>query len=299
MPISPRLLVALRDYWRQTRPSDYLFPGKTDDIPLEQGSGSEGLHSGCCPAQDPQACDATHHATLLRDRTPGSRSRLDGHQPTAGAQQLYNDHDLSTHRRQHLDSSPSPIDWLPVRQCPKWIDPTLRNSDQGQSQDNNPGRNSPNVYGILQRHVDDCMKKYGDRVPVHVESTLVRMHHCRTAALGGHTYRCDACNYETKLYNSCGDRHCPQCSGAKRRTWLDSTLELIVPRRPTSKSCLLFRINSRRWLWAIEVKSTSFYSSRPGKRFAARSRRNLASKRRPSPYFILGTSTWAIIRMFT
>ncbi len=73
------------------------------------------------------------------------------------------------------------------------------------------------------------MKKYGDRVPVHVESTLVRMHHCRTAALGGHTYRCDACNYETKLYNSCGDRHCPQCSGAKRRTWLDSTLELIVP----------------------------------------------------------------------
>ena len=27
-------------------------------------------------------------------------------------------------RRQHFDRSPSPIDWLPVRQCPKWADPT-------------------------------------------------------------------------------------------------------------------------------------------------------------------------------
>ncbi len=65
------------------------LPGQDRRHTLEQGSGSEGLHSGCCPGQDPQACDATHHATLLRDRTPGGRSRLDGHQPTAGAQQLY------------------------------------------------------------------------------------------------------------------------------------------------------------------------------------------------------------------
>ena len=26
-------------------------------------------------------------------------------------------------RRQHFDRSPSPIDWLPVRQCPKWAEP--------------------------------------------------------------------------------------------------------------------------------------------------------------------------------
>ena len=28
-------------------------------------------------------------------------------------------------RRQHLGTAPSPIDWLPVRQCPKWVDPTM------------------------------------------------------------------------------------------------------------------------------------------------------------------------------
>ena len=25
-------------------------------------------------------------------------------------------------RRQHFDRTPSPIDWLPVRQCPKWAE---------------------------------------------------------------------------------------------------------------------------------------------------------------------------------
>jgi integrase len=26
-------------------------------------------------------------------------------------------------RRPHLESTPSPLDWLPVRQCPRWVDP--------------------------------------------------------------------------------------------------------------------------------------------------------------------------------
>ena len=26
-------------------------------------------------------------------------------------------------RRPHLDSTPSPLDWLPVRQCPRWLEP--------------------------------------------------------------------------------------------------------------------------------------------------------------------------------
>ena len=73
------------------------------------------------------------------------------------------------------------------------------------------------------------MQKYGDRVALHVESTLLRMHYCRTAALGKHVHRCDSCNEESTTFNSCGDRHCPQCSGAKRRNWLDRTLQLTIP----------------------------------------------------------------------
>ena len=31
------------------------------------------------------------------------------------------------------------------------------------------------------------------------------------------------------MYNSCGDRHCPLCAGAKRADWLNSTSELLLP----------------------------------------------------------------------
>lgn len=55
------------------------------------------------------------------------------------------------------------------------------------------------------------------------------MHFCRTAAMGKRVYRCDPCNYETTVFNSCGDRNCPQCTGAKRSDWLDKTLKLTIP----------------------------------------------------------------------
>ncbi len=73
------------------------------------------------------------------------------------------------------------------------------------------------------------MQKYGDQVCPQVESTLLRMHFCRTTALGKRVYRCEPCNYETTVFNSCGDRNCPQCTGAKRSDWLSKTLELTLP----------------------------------------------------------------------
>ena len=34
VPASPRLLQELREYWKLQRPGNYLFPGKTADVPL-------------------------------------------------------------------------------------------------------------------------------------------------------------------------------------------------------------------------------------------------------------------------
>ena len=42
---------------------------------------------------------------------------------------------------------------------------------------------------------------------------------CRTAALGGHLYRCDACGSEVPLYNSCRDKHCPTCQTMRKQQW--------------------------------------------------------------------------------
>ena len=47
--------------------------------------------------------------------------------------------------------------------------------------------------------------------------------------MGGRWYHCDACDETCVLYNSCGDRHCPQCGGAKRADWLEKTSRLLLP----------------------------------------------------------------------
>jgi hypothetical protein len=60
----------------------------------------------------------------------------------------------------------------------------------------------------------------------HVQSTLAKLSLCRTAALGARKYRCQ-CESLKIVYNSCGDRYCPACSGARRSDWLESTGELI------------------------------------------------------------------------
>ena len=73
------------------------------------------------------------------------------------------------------------------------------------------------------------MQKYGDQLCQHVMSTLLRMHFCRSSDLGERVYRCEPCNFEKTVFNSCGDRNCPQCTGAKRSNWLDSTLKLTIP----------------------------------------------------------------------
>ena len=47
--------------------------------------------------------------------------------------------------------------------------------------------------------------------------------------MGGRKFQCQDCHKITSLYNSCGDRHCPQCSGSKRVDFHDKASKLILP----------------------------------------------------------------------
>jgi hypothetical protein len=51
-------------------------------------------------------------------------------------------------------------------------------------------------------------------------SVLRAIAQCRTAALGGHVDRCDACGHQALSYNSCRNRHCPKCQAQARERWL-------------------------------------------------------------------------------
>ena len=52
---------------------------------------------------------------------------------------------------------------------------------------------------------------------------------CRTAALGGHLYRCDACGSEVPLYNSCRDKHCPTCQTTRKQQWIQDRRAELLP----------------------------------------------------------------------
>lgn len=52
---------------------------------------------------------------------------------------------------------------------------------------------------------------------------------CRTSQLGGHRWRCTDCGYETRVYNSCRNRHCPTCQGLQSVRWVGRRLEDLLP----------------------------------------------------------------------
>ena len=45
---------------------------------------------------------------------------------------------------------------------------------------------------------------------------------CRTAVLGGHLDRCEACGHEHPAYNSCRNRHCPKCQALAQDQWIQA-----------------------------------------------------------------------------
>jgi len=51
---------------------------------------------------------------------------------------------------------------------------------------------------------------------------------CRTAAKGGHVWRCNACGHEVNEYNSCLDRHCPKCQGKARFQWVAKKMQDLL-----------------------------------------------------------------------
>lgn len=50
---------------------------------------------------------------------------------------------------------------------------------------------------------------------------LTALMRCRTAALGGHVDVCSECGYKRPSYNSCRNRHCPNCQVREQDRWIE------------------------------------------------------------------------------
>jgi hypothetical protein len=55
---------------------------------------------------------------------------------------------------------------------------------------------------------------------------------CRTAALGGHVERCEACAHLRISSNSCRNRHCPKCQAVAAKEWLADRRAELLPVAP-------------------------------------------------------------------
>jgi len=82
------------------------------------------------------------------------------------------------------------------------------------------------VIDLLRKYTSKFMHWY--RVSQQVQSVLSKILLCRTPVLKGHVYECRQCGSRCHVYNSCTDRTCPQCAGARRADWLDKTQELLL-----------------------------------------------------------------------
>ncbi len=70
---------------------------------------------------------------------------------------------------------------------------------------------------------------FGDQLLPSHRQALRAIVQCRTAAMGGHVYQCDACEQSHYSYHSCRNRHCPQCQGDKAADWLARQEALLLP----------------------------------------------------------------------
>ena len=84
------------------------------------------------------------------------------------------------------------------------------------------------VADIFRRYGTAYREQHADSMSVAQRRVMSAIEQCRTAALGGHLERCDACGHERNCYNSCGDRHCPKCQSLARARWIeDRNSELL------------------------------------------------------------------------
>jgi hypothetical protein len=83
--------------------------------------------------------------------------------------------------------------------------------------------------------VADVFRLYGEdyrathRLSADQLKVMRLIEQCRTAALGGHLDRCDACGNEVPSYNSCRNRHCPKCQTLAKEHWLEQRRQELLP----------------------------------------------------------------------
>jgi integrase/recombinase XerD len=219
--LSPKLLDALRVYWRglKRKPTDWLFPGNrwhTASHPVStkvlwsacqqaaERAGLEHKHPSSYPA--PLLCHSSarsrrrpaHHPDAARTSRPGGNDDLSASLPAA-----------SQRHRQSAGCTP---------------DPRRRRADPQRM--NRPPLEVADIVRCAGQSFVERSRKW---ICWQHQKVLLAITRCRTAALGGHRDQCSDCGHSAISYNSCRNRHCPKCQANARLHWLQARERELLP----------------------------------------------------------------------
>src|SRR5689334_16065557 len=85
------------------------------------------------------------------------------------------------------------------------------------------------VADVFRRFAAASLAAHGTSMPPSHRRAIADILNCRTAALGGQVWRCEACNSEVFSFHSCGNRSCPKCHTAQIQEWLGCRQAEILP----------------------------------------------------------------------
>lgn len=85
------------------------------------------------------------------------------------------------------------------------------------------------INEIFQEYAPDYIGRFGHSIPSEHRKTIDAMINCRTQHCGTMIYQCEECGQNHILYQSCGNRHCPNCQHHKTHQWLLNQTERHLP----------------------------------------------------------------------
>ncbi|MDH4392066.1 MAG: IS91 family transposase [Aquabacterium sp.] len=91
------------------------------------------------------------------------------------------------------------------------------------------GRPALEVADIFREHGPAWRQAQRGHLSLAQLKVMSAIEQCRSAALGGHVLRCEACSIDQVAYNSCRNRHCPKCQSTAAKRWLDARQADLLP----------------------------------------------------------------------
>ena len=82
----------------------------------------------------------------------------------------------------------------------------------------------------IQEIINKGWKTYTEKNKVigYKKKVMKSIAECKTGSIGAHKYVCDECGYEEIAYNSCRNRHCPNCQTGKKLKWIEARKEEVL-----------------------------------------------------------------------